>query len=57
MAHHDGKLWAISDLHCNRPATWKYINEMASHNDDWIIIAGDVFSSFMIPSSIVGLIY
>ena len=42
MTHRDGKLWAISDLHCNRPATWKYIKEMGSHNDDWILIAGDV---------------
>jgi len=42
MSHHDGKLWAISDLHCNRPSTWKYLNTMSSFNDDSIIVAGDI---------------
>lgn len=37
-----GRLFAISDLHCNRPQTWEYIKAMPSSNDDWIIIAGDV---------------
>jgi len=36
------RLYAISDLHCNRPQTWQLMQHMSSYTDDWLIVAGDV---------------
>lgn len=36
------QLFAISDLHVERPPNRKALEELPSHREDWLIVAGDV---------------
>lgn len=36
------RLFAISDLHLDRPANRGVLNKIEPHHDDWLLIAGDV---------------
>jgi 3',5'-cyclic AMP phosphodiesterase CpdA len=36
------KLWAISDLHISYPENRRAMQELPSHPDDWLILAGDM---------------
>ena len=40
------RLLAISDLHLSHPGNRAAIETMPSHADDWLVVAGDVGSSF-----------
>jgi 3',5'-cyclic AMP phosphodiesterase CpdA len=39
------KLFAISDLHLERPQNWQALRELSPHLQDWLIVAGDVAES------------
>ncbi len=36
------RLWAISDLHLNRPENLRAFESFPSHPEDWLILAGDL---------------
>ena len=36
------RLLAISDLHLSKSVSLDVINEINSHRDDWLILAGDI---------------
>ena len=36
------KLWAVSDLHVGYAENRRYIEQMASHPEDWLVLGGDM---------------
>ena len=40
------RLWAVSDLHVGRPANRDVVERFRAEPEDWLVVAGDVGSSF-----------